>query len=99
MSAIEHVFHEKGWGSFFDVMHHGKEHRFCIGVEALSAPGLSARTKRTYPETFEANRSLLLDVAVLLIESGRLETRVDVGGTEILASHIDEVVQTRYPKA
>ncbi|WP_457098189.1 hypothetical protein [Lysobacter sp. P5_B9] len=90
-SAIEQITYESGWGVFFDVKHHGTLYCFCIHLETLATPGLRHRTKRTFPEVFEANTDTMLRVAELLISSGRLESEANIGGTEILASHIGEV--------
>ena len=86
--AIEHVSYEKGWGILFEVRDHERTHRFCIQMDALTAPGLRHRTKHTFPEIFEANVETMLLVAETLIRSNQLSS--DVWGTEILASHIGE---------
>jgi hypothetical protein len=91
ISTIKRITYEKGWGVFFDVTHQDSLYSFCIRLETLATPGLRHRTKRTYPEVFEANTETMLRVAELLICSGRLESEPDIGGTEILASHIGEV--------
>ena len=87
--AIEHVSYEKGWGVLFEVKSPEQAHRFCIHMDTLTAPGLRHRTKRTFPEIFEANIDILLLVAEALIRSSQLSS--DIWGTEILASHIGEV--------
>jgi hypothetical protein len=91
ITALESSSYEKGWGVFFDVRHQDQLYRFSISIDTLATPGLRHRTKRTFPEVFEANISTMLQVAELLIRSGRLEAGVDIGGTEILASHIGEL--------
>jgi hypothetical protein len=90
-SAIEQISYEKGWGVFFCVRAQEALHHFCIRAETLATPELRHRTKRTFPEVFDANTDTLLWVAEFLIRSGRLESRANIGGTEILASHIGEV--------
>lgn len=90
-SAIENICYEKGWDVLFEVSRQEERHRFCVRAETLSAPGLRSRTKRTFPEVFEANRATLLRAAELLIVSRRMEPSDSIGGTEILASHIGEV--------
>ncbi len=89
--ALESSSYEKGWGVFFDVRHLDQLHRFSISTDTLATLGLRHRTKRTFPEVFEANISTMLQVAELLIRSGRLETEMESGGTEILAAHIGEI--------
>jgi hypothetical protein len=89
--AIEHIHYEQGWGVFFDVRRQEELHRFSVSADTLATPGLRHRTKRTFPEVFEANAPTLLQAAELLIRSGRLQTESDIGGTEILGDHIREV--------
>ena len=89
--VIEHITYEKGWGVFFGIHHQEVLYRFCIRAETLAAPGLRHKTKHAFPEIFEANADIILRAAELLICSARLESGTDIGGTEILASHIGEV--------
>jgi hypothetical protein len=88
--AIRDVSYEKGWGVFFDVVYGGDVYRFSISAETLAGPGLKHSAKRQFPDTFDANTGAILDAALRLIESGGTEARPDIGGTEILTSHLKE---------
>jgi hypothetical protein len=82
--------HEKGWGTLFDVRLGGREFHFSISAATLQTSGLRHRTKKIFPDVFEANVPTLMRVALLLIESGRINPSIDIGGTEILPEHIIE---------
>ena len=90
-AALSNVTHEKGWGTFFDVNYEGREYRFSVNAQTLQTRGMSSRTKKTFPEVFATNIPILLRAAQMLIESGRIERKTDIGGTEILPTHITEV--------
>ncbi|WP_138410419.1 hypothetical protein [Stutzerimonas nosocomialis] len=80
---------EKGWGMYFDAKVGGVEHRFSISGTTLASPVLH-RSSRMFPEIFDSNLPLILRAAAMLVQSGRLETKIDIGGTEIHVSHLEE---------
>ena len=85
--------HEKGWGTLFDVRVGDKELRFSIAADTLRAIGLRCRTKKTFPEVFDANIQTLLHIAQMLVDSGRINPQLDFEGTEILPEHVAEVIR------
>ena len=91
VAILTSTSHEKGWGTFFDVGFAGGEYRFSVSAETLQTRGLRHRTKKVFPDVFEANIPKLLKVAQTLIETGRINSTPDIGGTEILPEHIMEI--------
>lgn len=91
-SAIELINSraEKGWGMLFKADVCGVPADFCIHGNTLghcfpSKPGT------TFVSIFEQNLRVILHAAQLLASTGRLDPRLQLGGTEILKEHIHEV--------
>lgn len=91
MSDIELVDAEaeKGWGMYFDARIEDRVIRFSITRETLTASILK-KGGSGFPGIFESNLPLILDAALLLTKSGRLEARMNIGGTEIMEAHLRE---------
>ncbi|WP_306517919.1 DUF1488 family protein [Rheinheimera sp.] len=93
MSSIEdisNIWAEKGWGVWFDLSFNGAEIRFSISAETLGS-GVLKESRRQFPETFDANLSLIREAAVMLASSNRLSQIKDIAGTEITEADILEV--------
>ena len=92
--AVINIWHEKGWGTCFDLLNENSKHRFSISAATLS-DSKPLSSSNLFPDTFEQNLELIKSVAFMLLETSQMSKIIDISGTEITDGHILEYVRSR----